>query len=143
MKKNGRYILTIDESEHFDVIGLCSGLNDYRVAWLLNQKFSWKLEHCISPLVIPTKKGANTDVFDYYSFSDEDMGALLYVLKNKQNGKVLCSEYPQLDYLIVFKENQMAEIDTIVNDLRSMSQIIAAYKYSYSDFSVSEYLQFQ
>lgn len=143
MKKNGRYILTIDESEHFDVIGLCSGLNDYRVAWLLNQKFSWKLEHCISPLVIPTKKGANTDVFDYYSFSDEDMGALLYVLKNKQNGKVLCSEYPQLDYLIVFKENQMAEIDTIVNDLRSMSQIIAAYKYSDADFSVSEYLQFQ
>ncbi len=143
MKKNGRYILTIDESEHFDVIGLCSGLNDYRVAWLLNQKFSWKLEHCISPLVIPTKKGANTEVFDYYSFSDEDMGALLYVLKNKQNGKVLCSEYPQLDYLIVFKENQMAEIDTIVNDLRSMSQIIAAYKYSDADFSVSEYLQFQ
>ena len=143
MKKNGRYILTIDESEHFDVIGLCSGLNDYRVAWLLNQKFSWKLEHCTSPLVIPTKKGANTEVFDYYSFSDEDMGALLYVLINKQNGKVLCSEYPQLDYLIVFKENQMAEIDTIVNDLRSMSQIIAAYKYSDADFSVSEYLQFQ
>jgi hypothetical protein len=143
VKKNGRYILTLDESEHFDVIGLCSGLNDYRIAWLLNQKFFWKLEHCTTPLEIPTKKGGNSEVFDYYSFSDEEMGADLYVLKNKQNGRFLSSEYPQLDYLIVFKENQMAAIDAFVSDLRSMSQIIAAYKYKDSDFSVSAYLQFE
>lgn len=143
MKKTSRFVLEEDEEEGFDIIGICTTLKEYKIAWLLNQVFDWTLQHSMEPIKIPSKKSIPEDPFDYYIHASTDESFLVYLLKNKQNGKNLSIEYPQLDYLLVVKENLTVEIDELLNKLRNQSQIMAAYKYDNTDFGVSDFLQFE
>jgi hypothetical protein len=67
----------------------------------------------------------------------------LFLVKNKQLGKPLLEDLPQLDYVLIIKNNLVLDIDELVDLLRQHQQIIAAYRYDSSAFSISEYLQFE
>lgn len=54
----------------------------------------------------------------------------------------MLEDYPQLDYLLVIKNNVSMDIDELIADLRKHQQIIAAYKYLTTDFTIAEFLQF-
>jgi hypothetical protein len=55
----------------------------------------------------------------------------------------LLEDFPQLDYVLVIKDNFVFDVDELVDALRQHQQIIAAYRYPNTDFAVSEYLQFE
>jgi hypothetical protein len=67
----------------------------------------------------------------------------LYLVKNKQLGKPLLEDLPQLDYVLIIKNNLVLDLDELVGLLRQHEQVIAAYRYDSSAFSISEYLQFE
>jgi hypothetical protein len=67
----------------------------------------------------------------------------LFLIKNKQLSKPLLEDFPQLDYVLVIKNNLVLDIDELLGLLRQHQQIIAAYRYESSAFSISEYLQFE
>jgi hypothetical protein len=65
------------------------------------------------------------------------------LVKNKQLGKPLLEDLPQLDYVLIIKNNLVLDLDELVGLLRQHEQVIAAYRYDSSAFSISEYLQFE
>jgi hypothetical protein len=67
----------------------------------------------------------------------------IFLIKNKQASKPLLEDFPQLDYVLVIKDNFVFDVDELVDALRQHQQIIAAYRYPSKDFAVSEYLQFE
>lgn len=136
-------ILLDDDQESFEIIGICSGLSDYRLAWNLNKSFSWQLAHSDHVLKIPQKKSNESNEFSYYQYLGYEDLTDLYLIKNKQQSKPLLEDLPQLDYILVVKNNLVLDIDELLNLLRQHQQIIAAYRYDSTAFSISEYLQFE
>jgi hypothetical protein len=143
VKKSSKLLLFDDDFEAFDVIGICSGMNDYRIAWNLNKAFSWQLEHSDRVLEIPQKKSKEVLTFSYYKQLGFEEFTDLYLVKNKQLSRPLLEDYPQLDYILIIKNNLVFDVDELVQLLRQHQQIIAAYRYDSSAFSISEYLQFE
>lgn len=143
MKKGTKMILLDDDQESFEIIGICSGLSDYRLAWNLNKCFSWRLAHSDHVLKIPQKKSNESNEFSYYQYLGYEDLTDLYLIKNKQQSKPLLEDLPQLDYILVVKNNLVLDIDELLNLLRQHQQIIAAYRYDSTAFSISEYLQFE
>ena len=109
MKKSSKLLLLDDDFEAFDVIGICSGMNDYRIAWNLNKAFSWQLEHSDRVLQIPQKKSKEVISFSYYQQLGFEEYTDLYLVKNKQFSRPLLEDYPQLDYILIIKNNLVFE----------------------------------
>jgi hypothetical protein len=141
--KTPRLTLTYDEQEEFDIIGICSGLSDFRLAWNLNKSFSWQLEHALQPIEVPKRKGKEICQYTYYQFIGIEEVTNVYLVKNKQDSIPLLEDYPQLDYVLIIKNNLVLDLDELLSALRDHQQIIAAYRYASRDFSVSEYLHFE
>ena len=143
MKKGTKLLLLDDDQESFEIIGICSGLSDYRLAWNLNKSFAWQLAHSDQTLKIPQKKSNEPIEYSYYQHLGYEDLTDLYLIKNKQLSKPLLEDLPQLDYVLVIKNNLVLDIDELLSLLRQHQQIIAAYRYESSAFSISEYLQFE
>ena len=142
MKKPFKFVLHEEEAPPFDIIGICSSFNDYRMGWFLNNVMGWKLVQAKDELEIPLKKTKQWTPFSYYTFEHETYHYQVFLLKNKQNGALVASEFPELDFLLILHNNHEIELDSLINDLRAQSGIIAAYRYSSETISASEYLQF-
>ncbi len=136
-------MLLEDDQEPFDLIGICSGLSDYRLVWNLNKAFGWSFEHSDTTLKIPNKKSTTASEYSFYQQLGLEDYTNLFLVKNKQLGKPLLEDLPQLDYVLIIKNNLVLDIDELVDLLRQHQQIIAAYRYDSSAFSISEYLQFE
>jgi hypothetical protein len=143
VKKGTKLMLLEDDQEPFDLIGICSGLSDYRLAWNLNKAFGWAFEHSDTTLKIPNKKSGTVLEFSFYQQLGLEDYTNLYLVKNKQLGKPLLEDLPQLDYVLIIKNNLALDLDELVDLLRQHEQLIAAYRYDSSAFSISEYLQFE
>jgi hypothetical protein len=94
-------------------------------------------------LKIPQKKSSESLEFSYYQYLGYEDLTDLYLIKNKQLSKPLLEDLPQLDYVLVIKNNLVLDIDELLSLLRQHQQIIAAYRYDSTAFSISEYLQFE
>ena len=143
VKKGNKLLYLEDDKESFELVGICSGLNDYRLVWNLNKTFSWQLAHSDNILNIPHKKTKEPLEYQYYQQLGLEDLTNIFLIKNKQASKPLLEDYPQLDYILVIKDNFVFDVDELVDALRQHQQIIAAYRYSSADFAVSEYLQFE
>lgn len=142
MKKPFKFVLHEEEDPPFDIIGICSSFNDYRMGWFLNNVMGWKLVQAKDELEIPLKKTKQWTPFSYYIFEHETYHYQVFLLQNKQNGALVASEFPELDFLLILHNNHEIQLDSLINDLRAQSGIIAAYRYSSETISASEYLQF-
>ena len=143
MKKGNKFLLLEEEPEAFEMIGICSGLSDYRLVWNLNKSFSWELANSDYSLKIPHRKTKETLEFHYYQQLGIEEVTNIFLIKNKQASKPLLEDLPQLDYLLIIKDNFVLDVEELVGALRQHQQIIAAYRYPSTDFAVSEYLQFE
>lgn len=142
MKKAHRFILVPDKADDFEVIGICSALSDYRAAWLLNQTFEWQLQHSNTPITIPGKKNAS-DLFDYFWYKPDEVEFQIYLIPNKQNGKQICVEFPQLDYLLIVQDHFELNSNEMIQALRALNDVMAAYVYNSVQISNAEYLLFE
>ncbi len=142
MKRTPKFLLLEEDFEALDAIGICSSLSDYRMAWNLNKTFGWQLGHSSLNIRIPQKKSSEPIEYLYYEHLGWEDLTDMYLIKNKQTSKPMLEDYPQLDYLLVIKNNVSMDIDELIADLRKHQQIIAAYKYLTTDFTIAEFLQF-
>jgi len=60
VKKPFKFVLHEEEDPPFDIIGICSSFNDYRMGWFLNNVMGWKLVQAKDELEIPLKKTNKT-----------------------------------------------------------------------------------
>jgi hypothetical protein len=142
-KKPKKYILEKDTFDSFDILGIVTAQNDFRLALQLNEKYRIFFEKNLEPLEIPEKKSGKIVPFNYFSFSDPTDFVSYFLIRNKQDGHLLLAEKPSIDFFLVIQNNYKLEIQEILTDLRSMERIIAAFPFSSDEFALAEYLIFE
>ena len=65
------------------------------------------------------------------------------MIRNKQNGRLLLSEKPSIDYFLTMQDNYIIEQSDIIENLRKMDSIIAVFGFNSKEFALSEYLIFE
>lgn len=130
MVKQKRYLLDFDDEIDYDVIGICSHHNDYRLAWSINSSLGFHLEQSPVPYIITTtKKGIITHqphpMFEYY---EEENRVSYYLIKNKEAGKFLIQEKPTIDFFLFIHRNNVVDQNEVIEKLRKVNSILAVFK---------------
>ena len=142
MAKKKKYTLTIDYEIDFDLIGICSHHNDYRLAWNINEKIGLNLAKCDEDYVLTNKKGEAVSNHSMYSFEDEENRLTYYLIKNKHQGKFLIPEKPSIDYFFFLHDNIAIELDELMNDLKSVPSILGVYEFDPVEIGSAENIVF-
>ncbi len=127
MSKPKRHVLSLDAAIDFELIGICAHHSDYRLAWGLNQSLSIQLAKSDDPFVMQSKKGAILSQHSFHFWKDEINGTEFYLIKNKSEGKFLIPEKSQIDYFFVIRENLIYEMDDLLDTIKQVNSVMAAY----------------
>lgn len=144
MAKVKKYQLELEEGYDFDIIGISSHHNDYRLAWSVNSELSLSLELSNEPYIVSSmKKGVSARTeFPMYEFHDEENHLDYYLVKNKSNGKFLITERQSIDYFMFICERGMVDMDEFAVKLRNVSSVLAVFQFEPEELDSCEKLIF-
>lgn len=130
------YTLDFESSIDYDLIGICSHHNDYRLAWGINSDLQFHLAQSAEPFYVTiTKKGITVhqphSMFEYY---EEENRVNYYLIKNKEEGKYLIPERPSIDYFLFIHRNGLIDAENLSERLRSVNSILAVFNLNPEDF---------
>ncbi len=156
------YKLDLDNfQKEFDLIGICSTLEGYKLAYLVNKKL--KINFCKTRTdVTLTEKQAELN-FELYKYEDDKTKATLYLVQNKSKYNQTKSEEPhslfQVDqtiYRYLIKSHKQAEfllkieddfnsftIKTLISALNEIPQLISAFEIPFNEIKSAENLIFE
>tara|TARA_R110002072_G_scaffold266303_1_gene425190 strand:+ start:39104 stop:39532 length:429 start_codon:yes stop_codon:yes gene_type:complete len=137
MAKKKKHILSFEEEINFDLIGICSHHNDYRLAWSVNSILDIHMNK-IDNYVVSSKKGVVTTEHSMYEFHHEEDRLTYFMIKNKQNGQYLIPEKTAIDYFLFLCDNCSVEIDSLLTKLKNASSILGAYEFSPSEIASTQ-----
>jgi hypothetical protein len=141
MGKRKKHILSLEPDLDFDMIGICSHHNDYRLVWGINDKMSLKLsksdDYCLTD-----KKGEIVSSHSMYEFVDELNRIEFYLVKNKSQGKYLVQEKPTIDYFLFLCDNIAINVDELMQELKTVPSILGVYQFHPEEVSSAENLVF-
>lgn len=139
VSKPKKHILTLDQDQtfDFDLFGICSHHNDYRLAWGMNEKLGIRLEKSDEDYVV-MKKGVLQSSHSKYYYKDPENRAELFLLRNKSLGKFLVPEKPTIDYFLFICENHFYEPEQVLTALRDVSSILGAYVFDPAELDSAE-----
>ena len=135
-----KYTLQFDSEYDYDVIGICSHHQDYRVIWELNHHLKLNFQKCEDYYKNYTKKGVFISEHSTYQFMDEECGVDYLFIKNKSQGKYLLPELSQIDFFIFLKDNFTNEIENLLEDIRKIPSVVTAFAYDPEDIKSCEQL---
>ncbi len=142
MTKPKKHLLAFEQAYDFDMIGLCSHHNDYRVAWSINEKLNIGLTKATEDYVITSKKGTPVSQHSYYEFRDSENLIEFYLIKNKALGKYLIPEKPAIDYFLFLYENHLWEPEDLLTELKEISSILGGFVFDPEEIDSTEHLVF-
>lgn len=142
MIKPKKHILTFDQTYDFEMIGICSHHNDYRLAWGLNEKINIQLIKVDEDYVVASKKGIKLSSHSMYEFKDPENLIEYYLIKNKNQGKFLIPEKPSVDYFLFLFENHEWDVEDLVSELREIPSILGVFIFDPEEFDSTENLVF-
>ena len=129
MTRRKKHILTFEQEFDFDMIGICSHHRDYRLVWSMNEKMNFRLEKSDADYCVMGKKGEEVSAHSCYEFSDEENRLEYFLIKNKEQGYYLIPEKPSIDYFLFLCNNNAVEIDELIQKLKTVSSVLAAYQF--------------
>ncbi len=142
LTKTKKHILTVDQEYDFEMIGICSHHNDYRLAWGINERLGINLLRCEEEYVATNKKGQRISDHSMYEFKDVDNFTEYYLVKNKSLGKFLIPEKPTIDYFLFLYENYSWETDKLIAELREVQSILGVFSFDPEEIESTEQLIF-
>ncbi len=142
MSKLKKHILTFQQSYDFDMIGICSHHNDYRLAWSINDTLKIMLSKAEQEYVVVNKKGVKQSEHSLYEFKDEENLIEYYMVKNKVNGKYLIPEKPLIDYFIFLVENHLFDPFHFAQKLKDVSSVLGTFVFDPEEFESTENIVF-
>lgn len=142
MAKVKKYQLAFDNEYAYELIGICSHYNDYRLVWSMNEALGLRLEKSQELFFVNGKKGFEAYGFPNYEMHDEDQRQDIYLIKNKHIGKYLIPEKQQIDYFLFVCNNVLVDIEEWVDKLRELPGVMAAYVYDPLDYTSTEQIVF-
>ena len=135
-----KYTLEVDNEYEYEMIGICSHHQDYRVIWELNHYLNFKFTKSTEFYSNYTKKGVFISEHSMYTFQDENTGVDYLFVKNKSQGKFLLAELSQIDFFIFLKDNFTIEVDVLLEKVRSVPSVVTAFAYNPEDYKSCEQL---
>ncbi|MCO5248355.1 MAG: IPExxxVDY family protein [Chitinophagales bacterium] len=158
-KKSKKNKLKVDKSFKLDklkLIGIVSDLEDYRLAWLINQEFHWDLELrgkvydkegelCYSRVEEGVaEESADILKFPIFRFIEEEVKYEVSLIKNKIKNRLHIKSLKQFDYLLglegefvylptqmldrIKKFSQVQMVVDISSEMTSENYILLSYK---------------
>lgn len=143
MSKPKRYVLSLDAEIDFDLIGICSHHSDYRLAWGINQELRSGLAKSDELFVVANKKGQVLSSHSYHFWEDEENLMEYYLMRNKSDGKFLLPEKHQIDYFLFLRNNSVVEPEEMVEKLKRINSVVAAYHFDPYDIPSAEQIIFE
>lgn len=124
-----KYTLQIESDFEYELIGVCSHHQDYRVIWELNYHLNWAFQKSEEYYANYTKKGVFVSEHSTYTFCDEENGIDYLFIKNKAQGKFLLPELSQIDFFIFVKDNFVFEMEDLLARIRKVPAVVTAFSY--------------
>ena len=122
------HILQDKESYNFGLIGISTPENDYRICWILNNSFEYKLVR-LENLEIYHKKLEDSQAFPQFSYYDEETLLLYRLISNRCENGYLLEEMVNIDYLIqISGEYDKNFIEKQIRNLNKMEEITIAFQ---------------
>lgn len=90
-------LLEIEDDYDFSLLGISCHARDYRLSWELNNCLNIELEKSESIFLSDEEEASG---FSTMTFVDDENYCTFTLISNKQQGKVLIPESPQLDYFL-------------------------------------------
>jgi hypothetical protein len=142
MSKQKKHILTFSQEYNFNMIGICSHHNDYRLAWGLNERFSLHLEKSEQDYPVIGKKNNYLSRHSLYEFKDNENLIEYYLVKNKSQGNFLIPEQPSIDFFLFLFENYTINPDEFIVDLRTIPSVLTGFVFDPQEFDSTENIVF-
>jgi hypothetical protein len=142
VSKPKKHILTVDQVYDFEMIGICSHHNDYRLAWSLNEQLGIHLSKSEEDYLVSGKKGSSPSGHSMYLFKDQENLIEYYMIKNKSLGKFLIPEKPTIDYFLFIYENHLLDPDDLVDSLKDVPSVLGAYVFNPEEIDSTENIVF-
>lgn len=126
--KQKKHQLEFESEIDFDLVGICSHHNDYRLAWGINNSLGFQLEQSEPFVITQTKKGITShQSFPMFEFREEENRVTYFLIKNKEEGKLLIPEKPTIDYFMFVHKNNTIDLDELSKKLRNVNNILAVF----------------
>ena len=142
MTKNKKHTLLFEQDYDFEMIGICSHHNDYRLAWGINERLNIQLTKAAEDYVAVNKKGVPVSAHSLYEFKDEDCLTEFYLVKNKSQGKLLIPEKPSIDYFLFLFENHLIDPEELAQQLREIASVLGTFIFNPEEIQSTENIVF-
>lgn len=138
--------LSLDDFDevNYELIAIHTSLEDYHLAYFINQRLPIQLSKNLSDIQVSNKEGET--YFTRFTYSDTDAGIFWDLLQNKNEVLVqsnaqnlfgnnatqiaarayLLPEFKKVDYLLKISDAS-ANADAVVSDLREIDRITTIY----------------
>jgi hypothetical protein len=142
MSKIKKHSITIETDYDYDMVGICSHHNDYRIVWGLNELLDIQLIKSEENFKISNVKGILSE-HPFYEYIDEENYMSIFLLKNKYLGKYLIPEKKQIDYFIFLLNNSCYSIEKFMEQIKQLPTIMAAFSFDPTELSSTENIVFE
>jgi hypothetical protein len=142
VKKKIKHTLELEADYDYDMIGLCTHHNDYRIVWGVNELLDIQLEKKEGNFIISNARGIISQ-HPYYEFNDSENFLSYFFIKNKHEGKYLITEQKQIDYFLFLINNNLHNVSTVIQKIKTLPTILAAYEFDPTEFQSTENLIFE
>lgn len=143
MSKAKKHILSLEQDYEYEMVGICSHHNDYRLVWGMNAILSIQLSKAQDDFVVVNKKGMLVSQHSYYEFKDEENMLEYFLIKNKHHGKFLIHEKPTIDYFLFVYGIDYQEIQQIGQKLKQLPSVLAIFPLDPTEIESTENLIFR
>lgn len=135
-----KIVLDLDDSFDFEVIGICTSLVDYRLAWEINQCMGLKLSRSEENYYKTNKKGEIQSSHSLYEDVDEDQNTDYILIKNKNKGKHLIGELEMIDFFLLINDyrNDVSETSVKLREVQTIQTTVVIDVDEYKSFSQLE-----
>lgn len=115
-------LLEFDDDYDFSLLGISSHVKDYRLCWEINREMELFLEKA-EPIV--SQVNQDTIAFSTHECFLEDDHLTYHLISNKNSGRVLVPEYPQLDYFLKVSGSQHElETEELKNRIQNIEVVL-------------------
>lgn len=143
MSKTKKHILSLDDDYEYEMIGICSHHNDYRLAWGINEKTKIYLEKADQDFIVVNKKGLQISNHSLYEFKDDDNMTDYFLIKNKNLGKYLIPEKPSIDYFVFIFSTEYSFLSSFIEKLKTVSSVLGIFHFDPTEIESTENLVFR
>ncbi len=127
------HYLELDDEPDFDLIGIASHINNYRMCWLLNTCLELRLSKSDTPLIQYHKEEERSE-HTVFEGENEYWKTTLHLIQNKaSDNHFLLPEKRVADYLLRLKNPKQAYSKEILQKLNSESLVMTAFAIRPSD----------